>query len=217
MLWGKYLPLQPYQYAGNNPVMALDDNGKNYDLIIDEQTKTATVKATFYVDEKARDAAKEAAGKINALTEVEVKIDGISYKLAFEVEVVKSDAPALEAYAAKEGYVVATDEYSGQGEHAVNSITTVPDNSKTLRVDAAASLVNGLGEVQVKESHASDVKAMMHEMLHALGGDHTGSGVMAESLKDPLSNMYVNPKMFQQMIDNPLNGPQQRRLIRPLP
>jgi hypothetical protein len=28
VLWSKYLPLQPFQYAGNNPVMALDDNGK---------------------------------------------------------------------------------------------------------------------------------------------------------------------------------------------
>ena len=28
VLWGKYLPQQPFQYAGNNPVMALDDNGK---------------------------------------------------------------------------------------------------------------------------------------------------------------------------------------------
>ena len=28
-LWGKYLPLQSYQYAGNNPVMFLDDNGKH--------------------------------------------------------------------------------------------------------------------------------------------------------------------------------------------
>jgi hypothetical protein len=27
-LWGKYLPLQSYQYAGNNPVMMLDDGGK---------------------------------------------------------------------------------------------------------------------------------------------------------------------------------------------
>ena len=28
-LWSKYLPLQSYQYAGNNPVMFLDDNGKH--------------------------------------------------------------------------------------------------------------------------------------------------------------------------------------------
>jgi RHS repeat-associated protein len=27
-LWGKYLPLQSYQYAANNPVMMLDDGGK---------------------------------------------------------------------------------------------------------------------------------------------------------------------------------------------
>jgi hypothetical protein len=26
--WAKYLPLQPYQYAGNSPVMAVDRNGK---------------------------------------------------------------------------------------------------------------------------------------------------------------------------------------------
>jgi RHS repeat-associated protein len=28
VLWGKYLPLQPYQYAGNEPVTLLDDGGK---------------------------------------------------------------------------------------------------------------------------------------------------------------------------------------------
>ena len=28
LLWGKYLPLQSDQYAANNPVMMLDDGGK---------------------------------------------------------------------------------------------------------------------------------------------------------------------------------------------
>jgi hypothetical protein len=28
--WAKYLPLQPYQYAGNSPVMAVDRNGKEF-------------------------------------------------------------------------------------------------------------------------------------------------------------------------------------------
>ena len=37
VLWGKYLPLQPYQYAGNNPVMALDRGGDSIIVLHDWQ------------------------------------------------------------------------------------------------------------------------------------------------------------------------------------
>jgi RHS repeat-associated protein len=30
VLWSKYLPLQPFQYAGNNPISLLDRNGKDF-------------------------------------------------------------------------------------------------------------------------------------------------------------------------------------------
>ncbi|MBU3678819.1 MAG: hypothetical protein FGM32_04330 [Candidatus Kapabacteria bacterium] len=35
VLWGEYLPLQPYQYAGNEPVMALDRNGDSIIVLQD--------------------------------------------------------------------------------------------------------------------------------------------------------------------------------------
>ena len=37
VLWGKYLPLQTYQYAGNNPVMALDKGGDSIIVLHDWQ------------------------------------------------------------------------------------------------------------------------------------------------------------------------------------
>jgi RHS repeat-associated protein len=41
-LWEKYRSLQPYQYAGNSPVMAVDRNGKEIQ-VVDPETGTAYV------------------------------------------------------------------------------------------------------------------------------------------------------------------------------
>jgi RHS repeat-associated protein len=214
VLWGKYLPLQPYQYAGNNPVMALDDNGKDYDLIIDEQAKTATVKATFYVDEGAEGAAKEAAGKLNALSGVEVSIQGVTYTLAFEVQVALSDSPKDAVLSAKQGqFDEATGELIREGEFAFNSISTIDNSSAAINSTAAASTGTDGHTVSVRERYSADADVVLHEMLHTFGVDHTDSGVMTPSLKDELWSPQINPKVYQQMIDKPLH-PLIRQVIR---
>ncbi|MBU3678817.1 MAG: hypothetical protein FGM32_04320 [Candidatus Kapabacteria bacterium] len=214
VLWGKYLPLQPYQYAGNEPVGQLDRNGKDYDLIIDEKTKTANVKATFYVDRKSEVASKAAAGKLNALNGTEVSLKGVTYILTFEVKVALSESPKEAVLSAKQGqYNEATGELIKEGEFASNSISTIDDASTSINGTAAASTGSDGRTISVRESHASDTDVILHEILHTFGVEHTNTGVMTSSMKDPFWSQQIDPKVFKQMIDKPLH-PNIRQVIR---
>jgi len=55
VLWGKYLPLQPYQYAGNEPVMALDYGGDSVRFLSDKAENQYN-EARSYLVSKYQDA-----------------------------------------------------------------------------------------------------------------------------------------------------------------
>ncbi len=80
VLWSKYLPLQPFQYAGNNPVMALDDNGKEIVGIreTDRDYLKSSMCSHFGVDVSFTD---QGAMKISSgqLAEASSRIDALSY------------------------------------------------------------------------------------------------------------------------------------------
>ncbi len=214
VLWAKYLPLQPYQYAGNEPVGKVDRNGKDYDLIIDEQTKTMNVKATFFVDGKTEFAAKEAAGKLNAFQGTEVSLRGVTYTLTFEVKVALSESPNEAVLSAKQGqYDEATGELIKEGEFASNGISTIDDASTSINSTAAASTGSDGRTISVRERYASDPDVILHEMLHTFGVEHTNTGVMTSSMNDPFWSPQIDPKVFKQMIDKPLH-PNIRQVIR---
>ncbi len=214
-LWSKYLPLQSYQYAGNNPVMMLDRSGKDYDLVIDEKAGTATVKATFFVDAKSEKAAKEAAGELNALEPQKLVLNGVTYSVVFEIAVKLADGDPMDAFsAARYGTSNELGEVVEEGQHAVNSIGTIPRDSDAIGRDAAAELKAG-ANIWVRAQYASDVRVLKHEMLHALGADHQDRGVMTESVHDTFFNRHVNENVIEQMITKPIREDQQRKVIKP--
>jgi RHS repeat-associated protein len=215
-LWGKYLPLQSYQYAANNPVMMVDRSGKDYDLVIDEKAGTATVKATFFVDAKSEKAAKEAAGELNALKPQELVLNGVAYSVVFEIAVKLADGDPMDAFsAARYGSCNELGEGVEEGQHAVNSIGTIPRDSDAIGRDAAAELKEG-AHILVRAQYASDVRVLKHEMLHALGARHHDRGVMTKSIHDTFFNSHVNDKVIEQIITKPMEeGGKQRKVIKP--
>jgi hypothetical protein len=213
-LWSKYLPLQSYQYAGNNPVMMVDRSGKDYDLVIDEKAKTATVRASFLVDAKSEAAATAAAGEVNALKGIEVVLNTVKYTVVFDIAVKLADGDPIEAAnTASNGTTDASGAVTEEGQHAVNSITTIPNDSKLIGRDAAGQLISGR-DALVRAQYASDVRVLKHEMLHTLGAAHS-SGVMSKSVKDTFFSTHVNNSVVQQMIEEPIQEVAQRKVVKP--
>src|SRR5574344_1066296 len=44
----KYPSLSPYTYCANNPVILKDPDGRDYEVVVDEENKTITISAMFY-------------------------------------------------------------------------------------------------------------------------------------------------------------------------
>ena len=44
----KYPSMSPYVYCADNPVKLVDPNGEDYEVVVDEKSKTITIKATYY-------------------------------------------------------------------------------------------------------------------------------------------------------------------------
>jgi hypothetical protein len=91
-LWGLYEGLQPYQYAGNSPVMALDRNGKEIVPVrdVDREYLRTSMCTHFGVDVSFTD---QGAMKISSgeLTEASSRLDPLSYGQLFDINEMAND------------------------------------------------------------------------------------------------------------------------------
>jgi RHS repeat-associated protein len=96
VLWGKYLPLQPYQYAGNEPVGNYDNNGKEIVGIreADRDYLKASMCSHFGVEVSFTN---QGAMKIssNELAEASSRIDPLSYGQLLNINEMANDNSKL--------------------------------------------------------------------------------------------------------------------------
>ncbi len=48
----KYPNLSPYVYCANNPVVMKDEDGRDYEVVVDDEKKTITIRATYYTSKE---------------------------------------------------------------------------------------------------------------------------------------------------------------------
>ena len=199
----KYPSMSPYIFTGNNPVLFVDYDGKDYGVKV-THTKTGgtiIIKATVYAVKADMSRAKDAAGLWNdtknyayQVTDNNGKIS--TYKVEFQIDVQESYGPVYDAEENPEGNSFQImPEASGVFTEDVVGKTT---DQKYAIMNKEKSSVGGDTQLQADghevghflksggkvsgESHSSDKGDLMYKSL-TLGGLKIGKGNIQNILK----------------------------------
>jgi RHS repeat-associated protein len=85
----KYYSQTPYGYAGNNPILFVDYDGRNYGIVINHYNKTITIPANFYTANGIQNNA--AAQQWNNYTGTYETRGGIVYNVVMAASVIYSE------------------------------------------------------------------------------------------------------------------------------
>lgn len=168
-----YPSWSPYNFCGSNPIMRVDKDGKDWDVVVNHETKTITILANFTTYsgnlanetlQKSVDYWNSQSGKFNYSIKDGDKT--ISYSINFNVSLNSSDQNL-----------------------AGNDMSVVPDNSPIFRerIEIDANGNEKITQPQgasdgksfvVKKSQSSNDNVVSHEMGHNFGMNHTWFGLM---------------------------------------
>jgi len=206
-LWAKYAPLQPYHYAGNEPVGRLDWSGRDYDVIFGQDEKgnaTVTVSARFYVKKEDLAALKAALEKIKEKAGLIVDLDGKKHVVAFDLEPIVVDNPVAElnASASRENIDENGMVFDKDPETNTNSFETGKLNANNPGLTTGGRAIT----VDPSQSGCSAENVVVHELLHTLGVSHKNAGVMTVDC----AHKQHSSTIFDGFIKSMINGSDKR-------
>jgi len=97
----KYPNISPYTFCANSPIIHVDTDGRDFEVVIDHQAKTITIKATYYTeigDAASKNQAELGVNAWNAQSRQFQYVVGkgknkISYDIVFELDVQETENP----------------------------------------------------------------------------------------------------------------------------
>jgi len=145
----KYPNISPYAYCVWNPVKLVDPDGKDWDMIVNCEDKTVTIKAQYAVqdgDEDARKSAEEAIKIWNDLSgKYSLKTGDEKYTIMFDLS------------------VITMSEYDEENT-CHNTYSLVPGFA-----DANQTGGTNQRKIQIKDSEKDNFITTSHEIGHTLG------------------------------------------------
>ncbi len=200
-LQAKYPGLSPYNFVANNSIIFKDFDGRDYQIVVDKASKTISIVATYYVnDKKTEDLAKQAASEImlsNAAFSFKEE-NGEMYKINFQLDVINTNSsnkfePINRAEDNKKG-------------NSISELNSEDFNFEVKKIDKNldASTIQGLtsfGErinTDLTKTGVGDdnrIQTIKHEILHTLGVDHPNGLTSAKINKETINAILSYPSL----------------------
>ena len=205
----KYTWQSPYSILGNNPILNKEKDGKDYTPYVNHDTKTITIKATYYTEIGKADDYNSAIEATTFWNEQGGKFqykvgkgkEAILYDIVFDLEVKQMENPQKQLNIDKEEEQFFIELYEKEGKSKIisdgssNIYKILPDNDAYFKNDDPNQSTNGttsMGNyVRISES-AKKGQTGRHELGHTLGFNHKDFTIMSEAININRLNIIDN-------------------------
>ena len=197
----KYPYLSPYAYCGNNPMNAIDPDGRDYWVIKDEREKRITIKANYYAMKSDMKELNKALEFWNGLT-YEINGYNVSFELsAIEIPDGDYENNAKEQFVSTQYMIIQSvkikngEEYRHDNIFLTGFIEDPNENGHTK------------GQIiTIKNELNENLMTGEHEVGHSLGLVHSFSGLMTPDSNNKRRSRYISKSQIRQIINNAKNG-----------
>jgi len=196
-LWEKYYSLTPYQYAGNNPVIAKDANGKDYDVSI--EGKNIIISATYYANESNIGSLQGDLDYYNNMTGLKYTQNGTEYNVVFKLVAMLAQVPY-----SKLNQDVSNFDNNGNMKEPLTNSNTYETTTSLDNTNAAGTTSKNI--IKILDIYSNHETVGKHEIAHSLGIPHSLTGLMTESINDSKHSQTLWPAQIYQIITNAING-----------
>ena len=204
----KYYSVSPYAYCCNNPVNAVDPDGRDYTLVMNSQDKTMTINATYYAMADDAKFAQSAAESWNANSgQFGYEVNGENYTINFNLNVVSVDNSYPELGPKGEMASLVTklnSDKSGQA-NIFRIVSNLPTNVE-LDNGETADVMGQTNKNYIKVKNGSSIDVAKHEEGHSLGMVHSNSGVMTVATNSSGNSNNPSAGSIKQCIKSAING-----------
>ena len=216
----KYPSMSDYSYVAGNPVIFVDPDGRDYELVWDHEKKTVKVKMTLYVAEGDENSYNSAANAAQFWNDQSNKFQFVTgrkenekaYDIGFEIEVKSVEKPLGEFNNDRTPFVGLESKMTPS--EASNVFQVLPDD-QVPNDPGTGNERNGLTTkgalISVKESR-KNTDTGTHEVGHGLGMKHSLFGIMVEYSNHPDRSTEVTNTNIKDIFKNVKNKKRARAI-----